>query len=355
MWHGARCLVLVLTAALLSIASAARAAPMGSEAARKPPIPVSFLAHHAEWIDVLFPPSARDRVAPVLAEADDARAELAELLGQPPLAGVEVRIARSTEEIATLAPGVPPPRPSANGIAYPGLKLIVLSLGAGGEAPDLTVAFKRQLAHVALYQATAARELPDWFADGFALHFSGDNAWARRSLLLRASVRRSLVPLSDRPTGDAPSALAASEGADFIAWLLAPERRTRFATVTDELRKKSTLPDAITEAYGSPFTSLESLWKRDLVRRSTLTAIGVGVGLPLLFIGAAYLARSLRRRRARAQAAKLVTEDKERRASVLDRARVHIVLHHREERPDPPIVDAEVPKVEHEGGWHTLH
>jgi hypothetical protein len=359
MWRGARCLLLVLVAAVLSIARAAPAAPTVPEAQHKPPIPVSFLAHHAEWLDVLYPPSARDRVAPLLAQAEDARAELAELLGQPPLFGVEVRVARGPEEIATLAPQIPAHRASAAGIAYPGLKLIVLSLGAGGEPSDLAVAFKRQLAEVALHQATAGRDLPDWFTEGLTLYFSGDNAWARRWLLLRASVRRTLVALSsdaaDRPSGDEQSALLAAEGADFVAWLLAPERRTRFATVTDELRRKSALRDGIGEAYGAPFASLESAWRRNLVRRSTLSAIGVAVGLPLAFIGVALLARALRRRRVRAEAAKLLAPDHARASTVLDRARVHIVLSRREERPVPPPVEPDVPKVEHEGGWHTLH
>jgi hypothetical protein len=39
-----------------------------------------------------------------------------------------------------------------------------------------------------------------------------------------------------------------------------------------------------------------------------------------------------------------------------DRGRVHIVFSRREERVEPAIVpEAEIPKVEHEGEWHTLH
>lgn len=38
---------------------------------RKPPIPVSFLSHDGGWITFQYPPSARDRVAGIVAQADD--------------------------------------------------------------------------------------------------------------------------------------------------------------------------------------------------------------------------------------------------------------------------------------------
>src|SRR4051812_21124043 len=105
------------------------------EAPRKPPIPVSFLAHDGGWIQFLYPPSARDRTAPLIDRADDLRAELAEELGQTLLDGVEIRVARSAEEMATLAPQDSPPPPRAAAIAYPKVRLVVLSLGAA-EASD---------------------------------------------------------------------------------------------------------------------------------------------------------------------------------------------------------------------------
>src|SRR5262249_43387821 len=77
----------------------------GFDAPRKPPIP-SFLSHDDRigWVQFFYPPSARDRVAPLIAQADDLRAELAEDLGQTPIDGVEVRVARVLEEMGTLAP-----------------------------------------------------------------------------------------------------------------------------------------------------------------------------------------------------------------------------------------------------------
>jgi hypothetical protein len=352
MWPAGRRLSVLLSVAVVCVATAAAAGL--PEGPKKPPIPVSFLAHHTEWIDVLYPPSARDRVAPLIAQAEDVRAELAVLLGQPPLSGVEVRVARGPEEIATLAPPAPPPRPDATGIAYPSIKLVILSLSAGGEPSDLEIAFRRELAKVALFQATAGRELPGWLTEGLALHFSGEGRFARWALLLRASVGRGIAPLS--ADAAVPDTLARAQGADFFGWLVDSERKEHFPTVPAALGRGASLADAVQQGYGTPLASLESAWRRDLARRSTLAVSLIAVGVPLLLIGAVCFVRAIRTRRTHARAARSVlAQNRARAAAVLDRARVHIVLSRREEPAPPPVVEAEVPKVEHEGGWHTLH
>src|SRR6478672_10390243 len=104
-----RCAAVVVASALALVAGGADAAGGGSfggtkppsaevpessggfDALRKPDIPMIFLAHNGGWIQFQYPPSARDRVAPLTTQADDLRAELAENLGQSPLDGVEVR------------------------------------------------------------------------------------------------------------------------------------------------------------------------------------------------------------------------------------------------------------------------
>src|SRR5882672_1609836 len=99
---------------------------------RRPSVPVSFLSHDGGWITFQYPPSARDRVGPLIQHADDLRAELAVLLGQPVLDGVEVRVARGPDELSTLAPEKMPPPRAATFACYPALKLAVLSLGNPG-------------------------------------------------------------------------------------------------------------------------------------------------------------------------------------------------------------------------------
>src|SRR4051794_19316148 len=155
-------------------------APIGTfEAPRRPPIPVSFLAHDGGWIQFLYPPSARDRTAPLIAQADDLRAKLAEHLGQTPLDGVEIRVARSAEEMAALAPQGAPPPPRAAAVAYSKLRLVVLSLGSAGSSDlaELQEGFRGELARLALAEAVSGRPIPAWFIEGFVRHFSGDGEW----------------------------------------------------------------------------------------------------------------------------------------------------------------------------------
>ncbi|HMI85421.1 MAG TPA: hypothetical protein VK550_15100, partial [Polyangiaceae bacterium] len=156
---------------------------------RKPPIPVSFLSHEGGWIEFQYPPSARDRVGNIVAQADELRAELTEALGQTPLDGVEVRVARGIEEMSTLAPSGSPPEPDQTSVVYPQLRLIVLSLG-GGDSAELASAFRLELARLALWEAVGGRSLPRWFSEGFAARFAREGEWAREWQLYRAALRR---------------------------------------------------------------------------------------------------------------------------------------------------------------------
>ena len=78
------------------------------------------------------------------------------------------------------------------------------------------------------------------------------------------------------------------------------------------------------------------------------------VGLPALGWLGFVLVRTARRRRLTAARAKRRNLA---RGAAPESARVHLVLGRREERLEPPMItpEAEVPKVEHEGQWHTLH
>jgi hypothetical protein len=336
------------------------AAETGSfDVPRKPPIPVSFLSHEGGWIEFQYPPSARDRVGSVVAQADELRAELTEALGQTPLEGVEVRVARGTEEMSTLAPSGSPPGPEQTSIVYPQLRLIVLSLSGGDVAANLGSAFRLELARLALWQAVGGRTLPRWFSEGFAARFSREGEWAREWQLLRAALRgRTHTTLElDRAfeKGGAHKALAAAEATDFLAFLLKPEKTAKFAGAIERLRQGDEVRSALGAGYASDITALEREWRSELGRRATLTAILGGVGFPALALVAVVFVRAARRRRI--AALRLKGQKRLRGKALPDAPRVHIVLSRREERVEPAMLapEPEVPKVEHEGEWHTLH
>jgi hypothetical protein len=354
----------VLALAPVKPAAAAETPESGFDAIRKPTIP-SFLAHddHKGWIEFWYPPSARDRVAPLLSQAEDLRAELAEDLGQTPLDGIEVRVARVVEEMGNLAPSASPPAPQATSVAYPKLKLIVLSLGSVGatEPVDLREGFRAELARIALAEAVGPQPTPTWFIEGFVQHFSRAGEWSREWVLYKASVRRGMLSTSEldsvlEKTG--PEAeLAGAEAADFVGFLLRPEKRAHFAVAVERLHQGDGLEAALASAYrGSGISVLEGRWLEERRRWTRLVTLSLIVGVPAAFLAAWVASRAMRRHRRRIVQAQLEGRKAQRAGGAADKGRVHIVLSRRDERIEPPVIaEAEIPKVEHEGEWHTLH
>jgi len=335
--------------------------PSGFDTVRKPPIPVSFLSEERGWIQLWYPPSARDRVAPLIAQADDLRAELAEALAQTPLDGVEIRIARGSEEMGTLAPQDRPLAPDASRMSYPKLKLIVLSLGSGGpiEPAELADAFRHELARLAFIEAVGERAVPAWLTEGFALHFSGESQRSRDWALYRASVRRQMFAMSELDaaleTGGSRGSLALAEGADIVTFLLRPEMHSKFGATVEHLRQGDSLESALSSSYGFGGAAIEHQWRAELGRRTTLNSILAGVGFPVVCLVAYAGVRAFRRRRALA-GAKRAAKKEARAGSSSERPRVHIVFSRRDDRVETPVLpESEIPKVEHEGEWHTLH
>jgi hypothetical protein len=333
----------------------------GFDVLRKPDIPMIFLAHNGAWIQFQYPPSARDRVAPLTTQADDLRAELAENLGQSPLDGVEVRIGRSLEEMSTLAPQGAPPPPQATSVSYPKLKLVVLSLAAAeaSEAADLRQDFRRELARLALAEAVTPRSIPDWLGEGFVQYVARRGEWSREWVLYQASVRHGMHSVAELDgalgRGGVDASLASAEAADFVAFLLKPERRAEFAGTIERLRQGSDVEGAFASAYGAGLSTLERHWRTDRTRWSTLITVSLAIGVPALGFFVWSAVRSMRRRKMQ-NVGRVRAKKSAFRGPDAERGRVHIVLSRRDDRLEPPVIsEAEVPRVEHEGEWHTLH
>src|SRR5207248_2219474 len=120
-------------------------------------------------------------------------------LGQPVLEHVELRIARSADAMASLAPASLPPPPWAVGVAYSSVQLVLVSLvdPTSHEGTDVPEVARHELTHVALEDALAGHHVPLWFNEGLAIHFSGENAMTRWETLGQASLSKTLLPLAD--------------------------------------------------------------------------------------------------------------------------------------------------------------
>ncbi len=332
---------------------------MQPSAIRIPAPPASFVHEDHGWLVVDYDPAARERLEPALREADEFKAQLEDHLGQAVLSRVELRVARDADAMAALAPeGLPPPA-YASGVAYPPLHLVLLTLrgpAASDDAPDLPEVFRHELAHVALDDATLSHHVPRWFNEGLAVHESGESRFARTRVLWDATLSRTVLPLHELDQGFPNDRyevnIAYAESADFVRYLLRGDDSARFGSLIERVRKGMAFDRALGDAYGTDLRKLEYQWREENSHRYTVLPLVTGgsflwVGL----FGAMILGWVRRRKRSKMILARWEREEAleaEMRAR-LERAKL---VNDEEHMSVPPPA---LPKVEHEGGWHTLH
>ena len=331
-----------------------------------PPLPETDQVRDLGWLRVAYPPSAHERVQPLLDEADDVKAELADELGQPVLTRpVEVRIARSPEEMVALAPSEIPPPTYASAVAVPGLRLVLLSMRApfGDEGTDLGELLRHELAHIALDDAVGSKHVPLWFNEGFAVHASNENPFDRAKTLSDASLWKTIVPLKDLdrsfPADRYEVSVAYAESADFVRFLLRKADRARFAATVKRTRKGEEFDQALTDAYGTDTRRLEYEWREELAKRYTFWPVLLsGSVVWVLVVVALAVGWFRKRRRDRATLARWEREEREEAEETARRTAIAAAVQS-EPSPAPeggmrPLTPS-VPKIEHDGNWHTLH
>jgi hypothetical protein len=346
-----------------------------------PAVPAGFNTVDAGWIHFSYPPSTRGRIEPLIVAADSIRQELAARLGHAVLPNVHVRVARTPGEMTTLAPeGAPYPR-YASGVAYSeiGLVLLTLSPSVPSSLYDVGEVFRHELAHVALEDATGGSiRVPHWFNEGLAVHLSGESSLLRLKTLSTATLAGRLVPLGRLERGfpsDATAAdLAYAESADVVRFLLRQQDRDRFPALIARVREGQSFVAALRDAYGLDLPTLEYEWREEIAKRYSFWPVLfsgslVWAGVLLLFV------LGFRRKKKKSQET-LERWAREEAYAELMRAReslssapprVHIVLPGHEAQvpssvpsdlpamPPAPMFDGDVPRVEHDGRWHTLH
>lgn len=348
-------------------------APHVPEAQRtRPRLPDGYNTHDGGWVKFAYHPSVIDKVQPLIHGADAFKHELQQRFGQRVLENVEVRVARTPREMRSLA--VPGGVPSyAAGLAYSQLGLVLLTIQPLYPNSDhnLLEIFKHELVHVALHDAVDGAPIPRWFNEGLAVQLSGENRTTRLWTLWSATLSENLIPLNQLeatfPADPNSASVAYAEAADFVRFLTRNQEEHRFRAAISRVRTGQPFVAALGDAYGSEISTLEYEWLEDVARRYTFwpvlfssTVIWMGV-LGLLVLG-------WRRRKAQSAvtlarwAREEAHEDAQREREVVEEAppRVHIVLTRPNEPEVPEIGPArggqpDVPKVEHDGRWHTLH
>src|SRR5258708_21133784 len=287
-----------------------------------PPLPDDFEVFDRGWIHLAAPATIHDRIPALLADAVEFRSHLSEVLGQPVLGYVHVRIVRSPEQMTELAPeGAPPPRYAA-GVAYPELRVILLAMKAPAtwEAPDLSELMRHELTHVALAGAVTERHVPRWFNEGLAIRESGEAPWARTKTLWDASLSRTLIPLKDLdssfPTERYDVNIAYAESADFVGFLMRDSDRARFGSLVQRRGAGVPFERALEDAYGTDVRKLEFQWREEVGRRFGIVPVLTGGGvLWVVIAGLAAAAWIKRRRKAKAKLEQWALEE-----ALIDRA-----------------------------------
>lgn len=343
-------------------APAARAnADDGAGPKPAPDLPSEYDVREADGFRVAFHPAARDRVSALMPQLPAIRDELSRRLGVPVLATVEIRVASMPLELERLAPEGAPAAPDLDG-AYPGLNLALVSL-TPGESVELEQEIRYRLALLATAEAGAA---PRWLSFGFADHFAGrarsDRFFAleRRTLagedspaLARLSASACFAPgapLHGRGLAKPPFPDDCAEdralAADFARF--SESQPERLPALFASLRDGTSFGDALAASFGGDSAgAIERAWLRDRARvHGWYPLLGLVGLLGLLGV----LARLwLARRRAAAGGAEREPRPTQRRSFRR--------LRRRAPAKRPLLVRPEhgVPKIEHDGRWHTLH
>ena len=339
-----------------------------------PDVPAGYEeAKIGTWLVVRFPEGTRARMTPLLEAAEAFREKLRKHMGTNVLADggdpVIMHIARNFEDMAKLAPdGLPPPA-YAQGVAYAPLRLVLVTLIAphSFEGVDVLETGLHELAHVAVFDATAGNHVPRWFNEGIAIHESGEKPWERRKVLWEAAATHELLPLSDLdrvfPEGQTEVGVAYAEAADFVRFLLREEDRARTAALFERVRNGQSLDAALNDSYGADVRRLEYQWRKGL-ESSTSTGALVSIGSLAWVVGAIALVAAYARRRKKNKVVLARWAKEEALADARREAELAALRHAREEAAralaeaeaaPKTVPNWELPRVHHDGGWHTLH
>lgn len=356
--NGRALFVLTMLAALLLTSAVAGQepvrrpyeAPLFEETPVPPPLPAEYLKHDQTGVRFAYHPSARERVRTLIEESDAIRSALSVTLGEPVLSSVDVRVAVGSGDFERV---VPPGTPRGAGpVAISQARLLVMALKSGPTSTaDVLNAFRRGLAYLALDEVAGYEHLPRWVRVGFALHFATGGTLEHARALWWASLEQRLLPLADLDhhlTGRSDdSSVAAAQAADFVRFLLDDEGAQAWPALMNASRDEP-FPEALQVAYQSSASALEGAWRQDVAKhKAFLPILFGGTGLWVVLALGVHLRRRMRARNERNDETKQPPRAKPK--------MVRMGKGKRRRAPATQIPEPDVPKVSHNGRWHTLH
>lgn len=320
--------LVVLATALVAVSGRADIQPTRSgaqdvvhataERLQVPPLPRNYVRIQRGALDVAYPPAIETLVRSALNHVDnDARALAEQLgLGDSDIPRLSIRLVPDPETMHRLAPADAPPPAYAVGVAYPGIGLALVSASAprSWEASDVRKVLRHELSHLLLAVATGHAAVPRWFAEGVAIHQSGEHSYERFKTLAVAAFTGGLVSLRqlDASFAGGPNLVdvAYAESADFVAYLMRAEGEPRFALLLAHLREGMTFEQALRQTYRRSLAQMELEWLDDVRSRFLTAPLWAGSGL-LWLVGTGLLVVAYfgRRRQAREILARWAREE----------------------------------------------
>ncbi len=339
-----------------------------------PQLPAGYEQKHLGWLHLAYPPELSQWQDELIEEATEFKQTVNARLGQQVLQEVHVRLAENADDMKALAPPNAPYPPYAAGVAYSRLGMILLTNEPvhAGDGHDLRTTFRHELAHVALNDALGGHRVPLWFNEGLAIHLSRENTFARTRALATASIADELLPLTELnrrfPNDIVGVPLAYAQSADVVRFLLRTQDQERFRLLISRLRRGQAFDRALYDAYGMDVYNLERSWLEDVESRFSFWP-ALFSGTVIWTIGVVLVTLAWRRKRAKQRrtmarwAHEEALEDARTQRALLAKLDQPStppawVVKRPSDSPSSPAVaprDSIVPKVEHDGNWHTLH
>ncbi len=366
--------------ALLVIALPARAerprppdAPLafGKRSVEPPPLPGEYREIDQDGIRFAYHPSTRERIRPFFERVGAIRATLAGLVGVDVLRRVEVRVAAVPAEMVSLSPGEVPA--NAASVAFFEPRLVVMSvIGPSSSTPlDVESTLTHALAHIALDEATGGADVPVWFHEGFAFNVAESGDLSSRRALVDAAVFGRFLTLDELPTAAGGGGLGDAQAGDFVRFLAASRdgrsMQSALPRVLRQVKDGEPFERAVVAALGAADrATVEARWSDDRARRYAFVPVLVVLLGAALVVAAIWIAvgRSRRARIAAASAAASAARARRERAPAASKparppAKMAAAARLAAGRGNDAAIhiprDPEVPKVEHNGEWHTLH
>jgi hypothetical protein len=281
-----------------------------------PSLPAGYTVERRGSATIAYPPALASSLRNALNNVDRDLQSLREQFGLAALPPLEIRLVPDPDTMRALAPQEAPPPAYAVGVAYPSLRLTLVSTSAPRtwEAADVRRVLRHELSHLLLAVASNNAPMPRWFSEGVAIEQAGEHSFERFEELARASVTRSLIPLAelDRAFGERSGTvdLAYAQSADFVGFLLKKDGHVRLGVFAAHARNGVPFEESVRRTWAMSLRSAEQSWKEDVANRHLLLPFVLGGGV--LWGGASVLlvvAFIRARRRGRKILARWAAED----------------------------------------------